>query len=358
MIALSLCRVVRPGQARDTPIQIIGVVEDMRLRMDSGRMGGGPPTAEIDKTVFEPLYQKLPPADVLDRPGRMDMGSGSSGGAAGLSFVFRAQRGPLAAADLRRVVHEVDPALAVEDLITMGQVFSGLTARPRFYAAVVTLFGAVDRSRAPPAGPRGQGRRNAARVQVLMAVPRSVAVIASAMFAACTTASHTIGGPVPQFNGEYRIVEARQGASILPDEFGALSRISDLTNRVQESTGDRLGTMQVRPAVGGEYAEWTIVLDEPAHEIRLLLGPKLADGTFPIWRFEQQPAPTLAHEGRARLEGNQMIADFVVVGPADPRRIVRERWTRSDDGRLEFDLEGGVDDGPFRRVGGFVAVRD
>jgi ABC-type antimicrobial peptide transport system permease subunit len=57
--------------------------------------------------------------------------------------VLRTRPGPLAAADLRRVIREVDPGLAVEDLSTMGQVFSALVARPRFYAAVLTLFGAI-----------------------------------------------------------------------------------------------------------------------------------------------------------------------------------------------------------------------
>src|SRR5688572_16770395 len=123
---------------------IVGVVEDMRLRMDSGRMPGGPPIVEMEKAVFMPLLQEMPPAEVLDRPGRMDMGgSGTTGGSYGWSFVLRARPGPLTAADLRRVIRDVDPGLAVEDLTTMGRVFSALTARPRFYASVMALFGAI-----------------------------------------------------------------------------------------------------------------------------------------------------------------------------------------------------------------------
>jgi hypothetical protein len=45
--------------------------------------------------------------------------------------------------DLRRVADEVDPAVAVEGLATMGDVFSGIIARQRFYAIVVGVFAAV-----------------------------------------------------------------------------------------------------------------------------------------------------------------------------------------------------------------------
>jgi predicted permease len=141
---IGMCRFLG-GACVDSPYEVIGVVEDMRLRMEggSGTLIGGMPAAERPKTIFRELRQALPPADVLDRPGRMDMGAGSAGGSSGLSFALRTGPVALSLADIRRAIHQVDPQLAVEDLATMGQVFSAITARPRFYATLLAIFGGV-----------------------------------------------------------------------------------------------------------------------------------------------------------------------------------------------------------------------
>jgi hypothetical protein len=166
------------------------------------------------------------------------------------------------------------------------------------------------------------------------------------------------GGPLPQFTGEYRIVDAGEEASpeLLP-EFVPLSRLSGLSNRVRQSLASSLGTVHVRPAIGGEYAEWNMAFDDPPHEIRRMVGPKKADGSFPIWRFEQQPAPRVDPRGVVRLERNEIVADFVSALPAARALMIRERWTLVGDDTLKFALEAGPQSGKLVRVGGFTAIR-
>jgi putative ABC transport system permease protein len=140
----SLCRVL--GRCTDTPSEIVGVVEDVRLRMDggSGAPVGGLPRSEMPKAVFSDLLRSMPPADVLDRSRDAQMGGrGSAGDASGLSFAVRVRGAPLTSADLRSIVTEVDARLAVDGFTTMGEVVSAITARPRFYATTLTVFAAV-----------------------------------------------------------------------------------------------------------------------------------------------------------------------------------------------------------------------
>ena len=74
------------------------------------------------------------------------------------------------------------------------------------------------------------------------------------------------------------------------------------------------------------------------------------------WRFEQPPAPS-ANEGTARVEGDELIADFAIHGVEGRRPVIRERWRLTEDGRLEFSLEGGSEGERLARVGGFTAIR-
>jgi predicted permease len=141
----TLCR-LRGGRCTDTPNEIVGVVEDVRLRLDggSGAPVGGLPRAEMPKAVFWDLQHSLPPPDVLDRSREAQMGGrGSAGDASGLSFAVRVRGAPLTLSELRGLVNEVDASLAVDGLATMREVVSAITARPRFYATTLTLFAGI-----------------------------------------------------------------------------------------------------------------------------------------------------------------------------------------------------------------------
>jgi hypothetical protein len=96
-------------------------------------------------------------------------------------------------------------------------------------------------------------------------------------------------------------------------------------------------------------------IGQPSHELRMLVGPRRGDGTFPVWRFEQEPAPAVANEGTGRLEGQAFVADFPDSN-GNSGKFIRERWTLAGAG-IRFDLEAaGEGSGPVR-VGGFMAVR-
>lgn len=120
-------------------------------------------------------------------------------------------------------------------------------------------------------------------------------------------------------------------------------------------TEEPTGTIQVSDALGSSFIEWVVRFEEPRHEVRLMVGELRADGTFPVWRFEQAPAPQVEHEGTGRLSGQGFVADF---GSTDGERgkFLRERWTLTRDG-LQFDLEASGNGLGPRRVGGFLAVR-
>jgi putative ABC transport system permease protein len=98
----------------------------------------------MPKAIFEDLDGSLPPPNVLDtsRQGQMG-GRGTAGDASGLSFAVRVRGAPLSPAELRALVSDVDATLTVDELATMGEVVSAITARPRFYATILTLFGGI-----------------------------------------------------------------------------------------------------------------------------------------------------------------------------------------------------------------------
>ena len=73
----------------------------------------------------------------------------------------------------------------------------------------------------------------------------------------------------------------------------------------------------------------------------MLVGARRTDWTYPVWRFEQAPAPATAGGGRARVEGNELIADFPLRDATGERPILRERWRLIGDDRLDFPLESG-----------------
>jgi ABC-type antimicrobial peptide transport system permease subunit len=61
-----------------------------------------------------------------------------------IAFALRSNGDPLALADeVRAAAREVDAGIAVEHVMLAADIISGITARPRFYALVLGVFGAI-----------------------------------------------------------------------------------------------------------------------------------------------------------------------------------------------------------------------
>lgn len=58
----------------------------------------------------------------------------------------------------------------------------------------------------------------------------------------------------------------------------------------------------------------------------------------------------------ARLDGTELIADFIAPESDSARHMIRERWTMTNDG-LAFALEANTEGRAPQRVGGFIAAR-
>ena len=119
-------------------LTIVGVVNDVHLRgLDR----------EPERTVFIEPRQVLTAIRAAENPAwrtpeadRMflTLGSGS------VAFVARTTGDPLAiVADLRSAAREIAPELAIHRAMPMQNVMSGTTTRPRFYAVLISVFGAV-----------------------------------------------------------------------------------------------------------------------------------------------------------------------------------------------------------------------
>ena len=119
---------------------IVGVVDDIHLR----NLEGAP-----ERVVFIEPGQFLsalratqpqpPPAGLL--AGFLTVGTRSLNA---IMFAARTDGDPLAiVADLRAMARDIDPALAVDAVIPMEAVLSGITTRPRFYATLLSAFGAI-----------------------------------------------------------------------------------------------------------------------------------------------------------------------------------------------------------------------
>jgi putative ABC transport system permease protein len=116
---------------------IVGVVDDIHL--------GGLDT-EPERAVFIDARQQLnlqraspnrPMGPQADR-GFLTL-AGSS-----IAFAARTTGDPLAiVADLRAIVRDIDPRFAIDSVVPAQQVLSSMTARPRFYAVLMGLFGAI-----------------------------------------------------------------------------------------------------------------------------------------------------------------------------------------------------------------------
>lgn len=121
--------------------QIVGVVDDVRLRMDEGP--GALPSNELPMIAFVDIRQVTAnfARGQIDRPRRPDLDA-LRGGTRGLAFALRAGS-PVDTTALRAAVSDVHPGLAVEGFTTIGDVFGALTGRQRFYTVLMAAFGAT-----------------------------------------------------------------------------------------------------------------------------------------------------------------------------------------------------------------------
>jgi ABC-type antimicrobial peptide transport system permease subunit len=61
-----------------------------------------------------------------------------------IAFAARVEGDPMnIASELAAIVRQVDPAAAIEGVMPMDDVLFGSTARPRFYAMIVGVFGGI-----------------------------------------------------------------------------------------------------------------------------------------------------------------------------------------------------------------------
>jgi predicted permease len=110
---------------------IVGVVDDIHL--DS--LQGAP-----ESVVFMEPSQSLAAQRAHWRG--IDQVFLTIGG--GISFAARTDGDPFSiVADLRGIVRDIDRNLAVDSVIPMEAVLSGVTTRPRFYASLLSGFGAI-----------------------------------------------------------------------------------------------------------------------------------------------------------------------------------------------------------------------
>jgi putative ABC transport system permease protein len=65
-------------------------------------------------------------------------------GVSSIAFAARTTGDPTSIiADLRAIARDIDPRLAIDAAVPMERIVSGLTTRPRFYALILTTFGAI-----------------------------------------------------------------------------------------------------------------------------------------------------------------------------------------------------------------------
>ena len=119
-------------------VTIAGVVDDIHL----GRLEGEP-----ERAVFVDVRQSLARARRAPTPPgpprQVDRFFLTVGGSS-IPFAARTTGDPVAImADLRRIVRDIDPQLAIDAAVPMERIVSSLTTRPRFYAAVLSTFGVI-----------------------------------------------------------------------------------------------------------------------------------------------------------------------------------------------------------------------
>jgi putative ABC transport system permease protein len=121
------------GPTGTSAVTIAGVVDDIHL----GRLEG-----KAERVIFlDPRYnlarQPTPRTPQADRA-FLTIGGG------GIAFAARTTGDPAAIIrDLRGIARDIDPRLAVDAAVPMERIVSSLTTRPRFYAALLSTFGAI-----------------------------------------------------------------------------------------------------------------------------------------------------------------------------------------------------------------------
>jgi ABC-type antimicrobial peptide transport system permease subunit len=114
--------------APDTVVTIAGVVDDFHL---------GNLEQAAERVVFIDPRQALTVPRLSDR-------DFLTVGVSSIAFAARTTGDPTSIiADLRAIARNIDPRLAIDAAVPMERIVSGLTTRPRFYAAILTTFGAI-----------------------------------------------------------------------------------------------------------------------------------------------------------------------------------------------------------------------
>jgi putative ABC transport system permease protein len=119
------------GDATAIPVQVVGVVEDVRNESPDR---DAHPDIFVDYRQLLELSQRW--QDFVRRRDEMALGF--------LSFAVRTRGDPAAVAPtLSRLVRSVDANAVVDGMVPMQRLLSGTVARPRFYAVILGAFAGV-----------------------------------------------------------------------------------------------------------------------------------------------------------------------------------------------------------------------
>ena len=122
-----------PTASGVSAVTVAGVVDDLHL----GSLERAP-----ERAIFIDPRQTLA-AMRTPRPPQADRNFLTIGGSS-ISFAVRATVDPVALVrDLRAIARDIDPRLAIDAAVPMDQVVASLTTRPRFYAVLLSTFGAI-----------------------------------------------------------------------------------------------------------------------------------------------------------------------------------------------------------------------
>jgi hypothetical protein len=114
-------------------VTIAGVVDDLHL----GNLERAP-----ERVIFLDPRQSLA-RQRTPRPPQADRNFLTIGGSS-IQFAARTTVDPVdILADLRAIARDIDPRVAVDAAIPLERIVASLTTRPRFYAALLSTFGAI-----------------------------------------------------------------------------------------------------------------------------------------------------------------------------------------------------------------------